>query len=191
MRGKTNRGPGLCAGSPLDSPRLARLRTGPCLVPLCYTTLCPPERFAPSRLPKRATPSCPGGRPSSLRSASLFHLFAPLQDHGSLLISYPPLQGRLSSFPCKRLPCSRSSSRTPFFSYNRPQESPPRKKRPLNHQPSSLSSRLISAESTVRVRPPPPNFSLRGNICLRLYCGTRSICATSDGNAGALDFGQQ
>ena len=24
-----------------------------------------------------------------------------------------------------------------------------------------------------------------------VYCGTRSICATSDGNAGALDFGQQ
>jgi len=24
-----------------------------------------------------------------------------------------------------------------------------------------------------------------------VYCGTRSICATSGGNAGALDFGQQ
>jgi hypothetical protein len=113
MRGKTTRGPGLCAGSPLDSPRLARLRPPLTCAPFSHDPLARPKRFAPFRLPQRETPSCSGGKPSSLRSASLFHPSAPLQDHGCLLISYPPLLGSLSSAAFESLPRSRSSSRTP------------------------------------------------------------------------------
>jgi len=111
MRGKTNRGPGLCAGSPLDSPRLARLDPPLSCAPLSHDPL--PTCWA-SRPSVSLTGRLPINRWIAVALTLLYGFrFAPLQGHDCLLISYPPSQGRLSSFPSDRLPCSRSSSRTP------------------------------------------------------------------------------
>ena len=76
--------------------------------------LAHPERVAPIRLPNRATPRDLRGEPSPLSYSPLSGLrFTPLQGHDCSLISYPPLRGRLSSFPFERLPRARSSTWTP------------------------------------------------------------------------------
>ena len=94
----------------LAPPTHARAPTAPAIQP--------PPCMEDSMI-RRQTPDDDRGQPSPLCYSPLCGLrFAPLQGHDCLLISYPPLRGRLSSLRFERHPRARSSTWTPAEKYH-------------------------------------------------------------------------